>query len=221
MGSKLQYPYWLVPIDGAAKRRNTRWICACNHCQCEREVSYAQAFNILTGASRRECRRCQEELGIITYNTIGFVEGRTEENQKKAAASRIGKKRPKAAIVLDYIRLFNPTALVTEDGREKQRKAKLGKYGELANHWEGGKTAQRQAEMCRDQYRQLRMAVFERDDYTCRECLRRGGQLEMHHIRAWANYIETRYDPDNCITLCHACHAKTDNYLHRARKGRE
>ncbi|WP_052071030.1 HNH endonuclease [Rhodococcoides fascians] len=55
-------------------------------------------------------------------------------------------------------------------------------------------------------YKDWRTAVFQRDDYTCRECGQRGGHLHAHHILRWATHPEARYDVDNGLTLHETCH---------------
>lgn len=54
-----------------------------------------------------------------------------------------------------------------------------------------------------------RKSVFERDNYTCQECGKRGGLLEAHHIKPFAYFPESRYDLNNGKTLCLECHNKT------------
>lgn len=51
-----------------------------------------------------------------------------------------------------------------------------------------------------------RLAVFERDKFICQECKQRGGSLEAHHIKFFAEYIKLRFDVKNGITLCKRCH---------------
>lgn len=102
--------------------------------------------------------------------------------------------------------------------KEKMRIAKLGKFGEASNRWEGGKVSARKVEMQRDPYKIWRKTVFERDDYTCQECLQKGGKLEADHIKEWSNFSELRYELSNGRTLCHECHKKTPNYGHKAIK---
>lgn len=84
-----------------------------------------------------------------------------------------------------------------------------------------------------------RCKVFERDDYTCQVCGKRGGDLEAHHIKSFYSIMskflkeydqfspiedkETlvrlalKYKPfwnlDNGQTLCVECHRKTKNGL--------
>lgn len=60
-------------------------------------------------------------------------------------------------------------------------------------------------------YKDWRRAVFERDNYTCQCCARRGISLQAHHIHPWANYPELRYDVDNGQILCISCHKLVHN----------
>lgn len=57
------------------------------------------------------------------------------------------------------------------------------------------------------EYRKWRQQVFERDNYTCRKCNQRGGELEAHHMIPYA-VEEYRYSVWNGLTLCLVCHKK-------------
>lgn len=52
----------------------------------------------------------------------------------------------------------------------------------------------------------FRNSVFERDDYICQLCGRRGEQLNAHHLDGWNWHKEGRFDIDNGVTLCVGCH---------------
>lgn len=67
-------------------------------------------------------------------------------------------------------------------------------------------------------YRAWRKSVFERDDYTCQLCGKRGGvELAVDHIKPFALYPELRFDMSNARTLCRPCHIKTDTFGHKTR----
>lgn len=89
--------------------------------------------------------------------------------------------------------------------------------GELSPKWEGGKTAKSKVLRTRAEYREWRLAVFKRDNFTCQKCGKRTRDLEAHHIKESCNHPELIYDVNNGITLCHACHKETDNYGWKAR----
>lgn len=55
-------------------------------------------------------------------------------------------------------------------------------------------------------YIEWRTAVYVRDDYTCAMCGIRGGDLAAHHINSWCTTEELRFEVNNGITFCKACH---------------
>jgi len=57
-------------------------------------------------------------------------------------------------------------------------------------------------------YKRWRKAVFERDNYTCQHCDKRGGWLEADHIESWTDFPDLRYELTNGRTLCRPCHNK-------------
>ncbi len=61
-------------------------------------------------------------------------------------------------------------------------------------------------------YKIWRIAVFERDCYTCVWCLVRGGKLNADHIKPFAYFPELRFAIDNGRTLCEDCHRKTETF---------
>ena len=79
--------------------------------------------------------------------------------------------------------------------------------GNKAHHWKGGTYGtERHREMARQEYKQWRSDVFERDNWTCQTCQARGVYLEAHHIKSWAKHPELRHEVSNGVTLCKPCH---------------
>jgi len=99
----------------------------------------------------------------------------------------------------------------------------FGKFGLNHPAWKGDKSKG----ILRDKiygsyrYKNWRKLVFERDNYTCQNCRKRGGHIEAHHKKAYsvimkniANYndamkCEELWNTDNGETLCRSCHKKT------------
>lgn len=64
-------------------------------------------------------------------------------------------------------------------------------------------------------YRAWRTAVFERDDYTCQFCGKRGGRLNADHIKPFAEFPALRFEISNGRTLCEPCHRRTPTFGRR------
>jgi len=83
-----------------------------------------------------------------------------------------------------------------------------GKRGKDNPGYKNGKyTADKKRFWSTSEYQQWRKAVYERDNYTCQNCGdNKGGNLNAHHIKSWADFPELRYKISNGITLCDKCH---------------
>ena len=56
------------------------------------------------------------------------------------------------------------------------------------------------------EYINWRKSIFNRDQYTCKECGQKGGELNAHHLKRFSTHPELRLDLENGITLCKQCH---------------
>lgn len=83
--------------------------------------------------------------------------------------------------------------------------------GDGCHFWKGGINGENDTLRHRREYKDWRIAVYERDNYTCQCCGSRGGKLNAHHINSFADYPEFRYDVANGITLCIKCHDSTED----------
>lgn len=78
--------------------------------------------------------------------------------------------------------------------------------GEANPNWKGGYKGK--AFYSSKEWKELRTKVFVRDNYTCRDCNKRGGQLEANHIKARSRYPDLKLVESNVETLCRPCHNK-------------
>lgn len=84
-----------------------------------------------------------------------------------------------------------------------------GRFGEKNPNWCGGfgKQEGNQTGRLGAEHKAWRKAVFERDDFTCWDCGTKGGKLNAHHLKSWANYPDLRFTLTNGITVCEdPCH---------------
>lgn len=95
---------------------------------------------------------------------------------------------------------------------EHRRKIGDAHRGEKHYNWQGGITSINAQIRTSEESKQWRKSVFECDDYICQDCGYRGGKLQPHHIKKFADYPELRFDVDNGITLCKKCHNQIRNH---------
>ena len=75
-------------------------------------------------------------------------------------------------------------------------------------NWKGGVTTENEKARKSSEYKEWRINVFKRDNFTCRVCLK-GGYVQANHIYPFRSHKELRYDVNNGITLCIECHRYT------------
>lgn len=119
----------------------------------------------------------------------------------------------------------------TEETKRKVSLARRGKATGLANaSWKGGTTPLMNKIRRLPEYKEWQKAVYVRDNWTCRKCAKRGGELTPHHITALSWIVKEceidcveaaaktpqLWDVDNGVTLCWSCHETTPNYSSKA-----
>ncbi len=177
-------------------------------------------MNNQTGIKRSEefKRRVSESLkghkvSDETKKKIGLANSgrKMSENQKKFI-SFIHKGKKLTSEHIAKIVTKNTGKKRTLEIREKF--SKLHK-GEKCNFWKGGISPENKRIRMSTEFRLWREAVFAHDNWTCRDCGIRGGELHPHHIKSFSQFPELRFAIDNGVTFCEKCHKKTDNYANR------
>lgn len=91
----------------------------------------------------------------------------------------------------------------------RQNDWKIKMIGENSPNYKGGICKERHLAMSRQDYKDWRKAVFERDNYTCQVCGSKvSNTLNAHHIKPYKDYPKLRLDVNNGITVCKKCHRK-------------
>jgi hypothetical protein len=91
---------------------------------------------------------------------------------------------------------------------ETRMKMSAWQRGERNCQWKGGVTPENKAARNGMAYALWRTSVFERDDFTCLICDKRGHELEAHHINNFSGHEEERFVVENGVTLCIPCHKR-------------
>lgn len=150
-------------------------------------------------------------LGIEKRNRSDSVRTQWINNDERRVAQAEFIKRK----ITPKIRAKINKVMQTEEYKEKQRISKIGEnngmygvYGKNHPKWNPERThEQRVKERKTGKDKAWRLAVFERDKFTCQFCGdARGGNLVAHHVNSYSKHKELRHDPSNGITLCEDCH---------------
>lgn len=151
---------------------------------------------------------------------------RTPEHNKMM--SEICKKR--GSIISDRMKEWHRNHINSFQGKhhtdEWKRKLSVSNLGSKNPNYKGGEKNLNFRIRNIKTYKDWRRSIFERDNYTCRECGKIGVKLVAHHIKKFSlllkefniksidtaiNYYEL-WDMNNGVTLCRNCHLSTPNY---------
>jgi|SRR3990167_5784452 len=107
------------------------------------------------------------------------------------------------------LRCENPVELekYRNRGIESYHKTGLSKLIGV-NHpsWKGGISKENGLIRQSIQYREWQHKVLKRDKYTCCDCHQVKYKVHTHHLKAFSEYPQHRFDVNNGITLCKECH---------------
>lgn len=89
--------------------------------------------------------------------------------------------------------------------------------GDNNGNWKGGISPVNAAIRGSMEYNAWRRSILKRDDFTCVLCGKRGVELNVDHIKSFADFTSLRFDINNGRTLCVPCHKNTENYGFKGR----
>lgn len=143
-----------------------------------------------------KCKDCQKTW-LKRRDSIKFWQGRCRScNEKNRAAQELEMRSKRARL-----------QVVRQGGIPNARKFdRVNNSGENHPKWKGGITSENQKARGSQAYIDWRLAVFIRDEFTCIVCGQVGGKLHAHHIKAWADFPDLRFEISNGVTACKKCH---------------
>jgi len=164
---------------------------------------------MINSANRRNkdwyrTKEYRENMSKVMKGKNTWTKGRKRSPETRKKMSEAQKKRG----------IFNWKVGRIPWNKGKKRSLETSEKQSGINHWNwnGGITPLRKKLYFSKEYKLWRKSVFERDNYTCIWCGKRGGKLEADHIKPFCDYPELRFAIDNGRTLCNKCHKTTDTY---------
>lgn len=182
------------------------------------------------------CGQLVQKNWVRGHHRRGVKFSLTEKTKEKMRLSKLGSRNPRygkpgtclgriqTPEQMEKIKIARSKQVITE---EHKRKISLGlrraysdgkRKGEDSPFYIDGRHKGRTPIKQSYEYKLWRKTVFERDNYTCRDCKRRGGELQAHHIKPQSVFPELRFEINNGVTLCRHCHMKTDTFAMRTDK---
>jgi len=126
-----------------------------------------------------------------------------KETREKMSLAKIGKKRTLEArkkISEGRLKLKEKRGYINSIESRKKLSESISK--EKSHFWKGGISY---LPYSVNWTKTLKRSIRERDKYTCQIC-KKEPSTQVHHI----DYNKQNCNPDNLITLCISCHAKTN-----------
>ena len=192
----------------------------CLSCGCQK--------NKLIGVANKGKKRTKSQIKNISESHIGqkaWNKGLTKETDERISNSMLGKYHTEETRLIMSIKKkghtpWNKGISQTEETRRKNSEAHKGKipwnkglkgvqFGELAPNWQGGKSFE---DYGIEFNKELKQFIKNRDLNICQtpDCMNTE-RLCVHHI----DYDKKNNNPENLITLCNSCHAKTNGKNNR------
>jgi len=140
--------------------------------------------------TKQKIRKSHKKSGVGKW-MIG--KHHSEETKKKISEANMG---------------HDPTYGMLGRHHSEATRIRLSKMfkGKKGPNWKGGVTPLSKRLRKSIEFKNWRESVFERDDYTCWICERKGEKLHPHHLKKWSDYPKLRFVVSNGLTLCEFCH---------------
>lgn len=149
------------------------------------------------------CRQCGKEFQDFPSTKRVFCSRRCQ-----GSASGVRHNKPHSQKTRDKLSAIGKGKTSNMRGKKHSLDSKIklscSQRGILIKDFDGFQKTKDALERMRFR-REMQSLVFERDNYSCVECKKRGA-LQVAHIKSWKDFPELRFSLDNCRTLCMGCH---------------
>lgn len=177
---------------------------------------------------------CSASKLSVMWRNYTTKEQRVEATSRKVGKQNIGRPmNPQLAAWIKEHEPANKGKPMNPELKEKLRKINTGRkhsleqrikksallQGITVEEWTGFASSRLAQIKNSNEYKTWRKAVYERDDWTCQHCKKRGGRLHAHHIKPKSQYPELMFDVPNGLTLCESCHHNVHTKMEEARHG--
>lgn len=191
------------PISVLSKHSNIKVEVKCPKCKEVRSVHYKS----ICKAGHHFCLKCIRQIKQRKYLNIGDNYGNLAiiNPSKKSGFSICRCECGNEVEVYNYNLKIGKTQSCGCLRQENLQNIERPK-GENHGMWKGGVSTERERFMQTKEYKDWRISVFERDNFTCQKCGQVGYDLNAHHIKNYADNEDCRTDIDNGTTLCEECH---------------
>ena len=219
MGKRFTYQEVKEFIEGkegnGCKLLSTEYVDACTRLQirCACGEIFEVSFDKFRSRDKRQCNKCGDNIikGKLKtpYQEVKeFIEGE-EGNGCKLLSTEYVNNSTKLQIQCACGEIFEKSFQNFKQ-RNQRRCAKCGlllNIGENNHRYNPNLTdEERELKRCIPNYKEFTEQVYERDNYTCQCCGKKGGRLNVHHVNSYNWDKKHRTDTDNGITLCKDCH---------------
>jgi hypothetical protein len=149
---------------------------------------------------KRVSEETKKKMSISQKGKHNFWKGKKfkDEHKRKISQKQKGHRSYSTPEGIEKIR-------ISKTGKKQSLESRLRRRGANCHFWRGGKSYEIYPVDWRNS---LKISIRERDHYRCQICGENQGDetLAVHHI----DYNKQNCNPNNLISLCRSCHAKTN-----------
>lgn len=193
-----------IPFDDYIERMaNEKWCTVCKSWKLRNSFCIDNSRGDGLGSKCVDCRCVKERKSI--KGRVSTFKGKSHSERAKKTLSE------KRIFSIQNGQILPPMTgkKHTLDARKKMSQSMRAnsKKGADSHSYKDGKLVERRGIRFSSKYKQWRFDVYLRDNFTCQKCGdNKGGNLNAHHIKPFADYPELRFEVSNGLTLCENCH---------------